>query len=40
MEDVWENSFPNKSRKLLKVEISIWATLNSTVSYYMLVKDI
>ena len=29
-----------KNRKLLKIEISIWITLNSTVSYYMLVKDI
>ena len=29
-----------KNRKLLKIEISIWATLNSTVSYYMLVKNV
>ena len=29
-----------KTRKLLKIEISIWGTLNSTVSYYMLVKDV
>ena len=29
-----------KNRKLLKIEISIWATLNSTVCYYMLVKDV
>ena len=29
-----------KNRKLLKIEISIWATLDSTVSYYMLVKEV
>ena len=29
-----------KNRKLLKIVISIWATLNSTVSYYMLVKHV
>ena len=29
-----------KNRKLLKIEISIWATLNRTVSHYMLVKDV
>ena len=27
-----------KTRKLLKIEISIWATLNNTVSYYMWLK--
>ena len=29
-----------KNRKLLKRGITFWATLNSTVSYYRLVKDI
>ena len=29
-----------KNRKLVKIEISIWATLNRTVSYYTLVKDV
>ena len=29
-----------KNWKLLKIEVSIWATLNSTVSYDMLVKDV
>ena len=36
----WKISIQIKNRKLLKIEISIWITLNSTVSYYMLVKDI
>ena len=35
-----EISIKIKNRKLLKIEISIWATLNRTVSYYMLVKDV
>ena len=29
-----------ENRKLLKIEISVWATLDSTVSYYMLVKNV
>ena len=35
----WLSIF-GKNRKLLKIEISIWATLNSTLSYYMLYKNI
>ena len=37
---IWENLDPNKKQEVIKIEISIWATLNSTVSYYLLVKDV
>ena len=37
---IWENLDPNKKQEVIKIEISIWATLKSTVSYYLLVKDV
>ena len=39
-EHIWENFFRNKNRKLLKTEISIWTTLDRTVSYNRLVKKV
>ena len=32
--------FQNKNRKLLEIEISIWAISNRLVSYCRLVKDV